>query len=157
MHRIYWLTVTKGKPPSPRITDARNLRINEVRTLKPRLISRDDALTCKAVLLTLDQEFFFQNNEGTGSLPWINIKWQPPPSHHDWNCGHLPWPIDAFHHWSRHQEPKNILRDDLTFKRYIDEAILQNLRNKDFYKSEMHKMYNLVVGQTNKQLQEKAA
>ena len=39
----------------------------------------------------------------------------------------------------------------------IDEAIFQNLRNKDVYKSDMHKIYNLIVGQTNEQLQEEAA
>ena len=38
----------------------------------------------------------------------------------------------------------------------IDEAIRQNLRKKDFYKSNMHKIYNLMVVQTNEQLQEKA-
>ena len=38
----------------------------------------------------------------------------------------------------------------------INEAILQNLRKKGFYKSDMHKIYNLIVGQTNEQLQYKA-
>ena len=38
----------------------------------------------------------------------------------------------------------------------IDEAIRQNLKKKDVYKSDMHKVYNLIVGQTNEQLQEKA-
>ena len=38
----------------------------------------------------------------------------------------------------------------------IDETIRQNLRKKDIYKSDMHKIYNLIVGQTNEQLQEKA-
>ena len=42
-------------------------------------------------------------------------------------------------------------------KKNIDEAILQKLRKKDVYKSDMHKIYNLIVGQTNEQLQEKAA
>ena len=42
-------------------------------------------------------------------------------------------------------------------KNNIDEAILQKLRNKDVYKSDMHKIYNIIVGQTNKQLQEKVA
>ena len=31
----------------------------------------------------------------------------------------------------------------------IDEAIRQNLRKKDFYESDMHKIYNPIVGQTN--------
>ena len=39
----------------------------------------------------------------------------------------------------------------------IDEAIRQNQRNKDVYKSDMHKIYNLIVGQTNEQLQYRAA
>ena len=42
-------------------------------------------------------------------------------------------------------------------KKNIDEAIHQKLRKKDFYESDMHNIYNLIVGQTNKQLQEKAA
>ena len=42
-------------------------------------------------------------------------------------------------------------------KKNIDEAILQILRKKDVYKSDMHKIYNLIVVQTNEQLQEKAA
>ena len=42
-------------------------------------------------------------------------------------------------------------------EKYIDEAIRQNLRKKDVYKSDMHKIYNIILVQTNKQLQEKAA
>ena len=42
-------------------------------------------------------------------------------------------------------------------KKYINEAIRQNLRKKDVYKSDMHKIYNLVVRQMNEQLQEKVA
>ena len=38
----------------------------------------------------------------------------------------------------------------------IDEAIRQKLRKKDVYESDMHNIYNLIVGQTNEQLQEKA-
>ena len=34
-------------------------------------------------------------------------------------------------------------------KNNIDEAIRQNLRKKDFYESDMHKIYNPIVGQTN--------
>ena len=33
----------------------------------------------------------------------------------------------------------------------------QNLRKKYVYESDMHKIYNLIIGQMNKQLQEKAA
>ena len=39
----------------------------------------------------------------------------------------------------------------------IDEAIRQKLRKTDVYKSDMHKIYNLIVGQTNEQLQENSA
>ena len=42
-------------------------------------------------------------------------------------------------------------------KNNIDEAIRQKLWKKDVYKSDMHKIYNLIVLQTNEQLQEKAA
>ena len=42
-------------------------------------------------------------------------------------------------------------------KNKINEAICQKLRNKDFYQSDMHKIYNPIVGRTNEQLQEKAA
>ena len=37
-------------------------------------------------------------------------------------------------------------------KKNIDEAIRQKLRKKDVYESDMHKIYNLIVGQTNEQL-----
>ena len=41
-------------------------------------------------------------------------------------------------------------------KKNIDEAIRQNLRKKDVYESDMHKIYNLIVCQKNEQLQYKA-
>ena len=41
-------------------------------------------------------------------------------------------------------------------KKNIDEAIRQKSRKKDVYKSDMHKIYNPIVGKTNEQLQEKA-
>ena len=40
-------------------------------------------------------------------------------------------------------------------KNNIDESICQNLRKKDVYESDMHKIYNLILGRTNEQLQEK--
>ena len=48
---------------------------------------------------------------------------------------------------------------DMTYldKKNINEAIRQKLRKKDVYESDMHKIYNLIVGQTNEQLKEKAA
>ena len=48
---------------------------------------------------------------------------------------------------------------DMTYlkKRNINEAIPQNLRKNDVYESYMHKIYNLVVVQTNEQPQDKAA
>ena len=42
-------------------------------------------------------------------------------------------------------------------KKNIDEAFHQKLRKKDVYKSDMHKIYNLIVGQKNEQLQVKSA
>ena len=39
----------------------------------------------------------------------------------------------------------------------IDETIQYKPRKKDFYETDMYKIYNLILGQTNKQLQEKAA
>ena len=47
---------------------------------------------------------------------------------------------------------------DITYldKNNLNEAIRQKLRKKDFYESYMHKIYNLIVGKTNKQLQDKA-
>ena len=50
------LTGKRDKPPSPRSTEARNLEINQTQRPKPRLTSRDDALTWKAIPLNLDQE-----------------------------------------------------------------------------------------------------
>ena len=38
-------------------------------------------------------------------------------------------------------------------KKNIDESIQQKLRKKDVYESDMHKIYNLILVQTNKQLQ----
>ena len=40
-------------------------------------------------------------------------------------------------------------------KNNIDEAIHQKLRKKDVYKTEMHKIYNIILAQKNRQLQEK--
>ena len=34
-------------------------------------------------------------------------------------------------------------------KNSIEEDICQKLRNKDFYGTKMHKIYNLIVGNTN--------
>ena len=42
-------------------------------------------------------------------------------------------------------------------KKNIDESIRQNLRKKDVYESDRQKIDNLIVGQMNEQLQEKAA
>ena len=39
----------------------------------------------------------------------------------------------------------------------IDEDICQKLRKNDRYETDMQKIYNLIMGQTNKQLQVKAA
>ena len=42
-------------------------------------------------------------------------------------------------------------------KKNIDEAIYQKPRKKYVYDTDMHKIYNFIVGQKNKQLQDKAA
>ena len=42
-------------------------------------------------------------------------------------------------------------------KKNIYEAIHQKLRKNDFHESDMQKIYNLIVGPTNEELQEKAA
>ena len=42
-------------------------------------------------------------------------------------------------------------------KKHINKAIRQKMRNKDVYKSDMQKIYNIIVDQMNEQLQEKAA
>ena len=49
--------------------------------------------------------------------------------------------------------------EEMTYleKKNIDEAIPQNLRKKDVYQSDTQKIYNVIVGQKNEQLQEKAA
>ena len=55
------------------------------------------------------------------------------------------------------ERPKTYAEITYTDKKNIDEDKRQNLRKKDAYDSDMHKIYNLIVGQTNEQLQEKAA
>ena len=42
-------------------------------------------------------------------------------------------------------------------KKNIDEAIRQKMRNKDVYETDINTIYNLFVGHTNKQLQDKVA
>ena len=55
------------------------------------------------------------------------------------------------------ERPKIYAEMTYLYKSNINEAIRQNLRKKDLYKSDMHKIYNIIVIQTNEQLQEKAA
>ena len=42
-------------------------------------------------------------------------------------------------------------------KKNIDEVICQKLRKKDLYETDMHKIYNLIVGKTNEKLQDKTS
>ena len=42
-------------------------------------------------------------------------------------------------------------------KRNINKAIHQKLSKKDVYETDMHKIYNIIVGQTNGKFHEKAA
>ena len=49
------------------------------------------------------------------------------------------------------KSPKKYGKINYLEKNNIDEAIRQKLRKKDVYQSDMHKIYNLIVVQTNKQ------
>ena len=51
------------------------------------------------------------------------------------------------------ERPKTDVEMNHHEKNNIDEAIHKNLRNKDVYESELHKIYNIIVVQTNKKLQ----
>ena len=55
------------------------------------------------------------------------------------------------------EHPKTAL--DMTYlkQKDIDKAIRQKLRKKYVYETDMHMIYNILVGNTNNQLQEKAA
>ena len=55
------------------------------------------------------------------------------------------------------QRPK--IDEDMTYlkKKNTDEAIHKNLGKKDVYKSDMHKIYNLIAGKNNEQPKEKAS
>ena len=55
------------------------------------------------------------------------------------------------------ERPKTDAEMTYLEKKNTDESIRQNLRNKDVYKSDMQNIYNLIVGQTNEQLQDKAS
>ena len=55
------------------------------------------------------------------------------------------------------ERPKTDVEMTYLEKNNTNEAIHQNLRKKDFYKSDMQKIYNIIVGQMNEQLQKKAA
>ena len=55
------------------------------------------------------------------------------------------------------EQPKMDVDMNYLKKKSIGEAISQKLGKKDVYKTYMHKIYNLIVCQTNKHLQEKAA
>ena len=45
--------------------------------------------------------------------------------------------------------PKTYAEKNYLEKKNINEAIHKKLRNKDFYELDMHKIYNIIVGQTN--------
>ena len=53
--------------------------------------------------------------------------------------------------------PKNDTEMTYLKKKNIDKAICHKLRKKYVYGNNIHKIYNLIVSQTNEQLQEKAA
>ena len=51
--------------------------------------------------------------------------------------------------------PKTDVDMTYLYKKNINETNRQNLRKKDVYESDIYKIYNLMLGQTNEQLQEK--
>ena len=53
--------------------------------------------------------------------------------------------------------PKTDVEMNYLENKSTGKAIHQKLRKKDIYKTDMHNIYNLIVGQTNEQLQEKEA
>ena len=53
------------------------------------------------------------------------------------------------------ERPKTDSEMNYLKNKNIDEAIRQQLRNKDVYESDMHKIYSIIVGQTNEQLKKK--
>ena len=53
--------------------------------------------------------------------------------------------------------PKTDLETTYLKNKSIHKAICHKIRKKDVYKTYMHTIYNCIVGQTNDQLQEKAA
>ena len=54
------------------------------------------------------------------------------------------------------KHPKTDMEMTYLKKKTIDKAIRQKIGNKDVYKTDMHKIYNIIAGQTNEQLWEKA-
>ena len=58
---------------------------------------------------------------------------------------------------TRAKLPKTNLQLNHLKKKNTNEAIHQKLRNKYVYETKMHKIYNIIVGQTSVKLQEKAA
>ena len=55
------------------------------------------------------------------------------------------------------ESPKTNLKMTNLKNNNIEEAIHQKLWNKDVYETNMHNIYNVIVGQTNEYLQERAA
>ena len=51
------------------------------------------------------------------------------------------------------KHPKTYTEMTYTEKKNINEAICQKLKKKDVYETDMHKIYNIIVGKKNKQLQ----
>ena len=100
-------------------------------------------MVCKAKYLALGQEYptSLPKNEGTEEIPRSNVQWQLTAIYHDWNPGHLPRPIDADNQpLFANRAPKKDSYMTYPEKNIIDESIHKNLRKKDVYESDMHKI-----------------
>ena len=58
---------------------------------------------------------------------------------------------------TRAKLPKTNVELNYLKKKNTDEAIHKKLRNKYVYETKIHKIYNIIVGQTSVKLQKKAA
>ena len=54
------------------------------------------------------------------------------------------------------ERPKTDVHMTYPEKKSTDEYICQKMRNKDVYKTDMHNIYNIILGHTKEKLQEKA-
>ena len=96
-------------------------------------------------------------DEWAVAVYWGDLQKYLSTIHIDQYTGSLPQPMDAKNHpWHKQWAPQDEYRYDLTQKEEYLKAICQKLRNKYVYETDIHKIYNLILCQTNHQLQEKA-